>query len=107
MCLCLVYIHVCNNCVFCVVIMYLDHLQLCLVCINGRRYAVVVNVMVSNECDKPTLCLVRAIGAHGGEVMYFVSFYFMDDMYCDYICMCVVNNQFELLEFVFYSVYAI
>ena len=24
---------------------------------------------------------------------------------CDDICMCVVNKQFELLEFVFYSVY--
>ena len=24
---------------------------------------------------------------------------------CDYICMCVVNKQFELLEFVFDSVY--
>ena len=26
-------------------------------------------------------------------------------MNCDDICMCVVNMQFELLEFVFYSVY--
>ena len=26
-------------------------------------------------------------------------------MYCDDICMCVVNKQFELLEFVFDSVY--
>ena len=25
---------------------------------------------------------------------------------CDDICMCVVNKKFELLEFVFYSVYA-
>ena len=24
---------------------------------------------------------------------------------CDDVCMCVVNKQFELLEFVFYSVY--
>ena len=24
---------------------------------------------------------------------------------CDYICMCVVNNQFELLEFVYDYVY--
>ena len=24
---------------------------------------------------------------------------------CDDICMCVVNKQFELLEFVFYSIY--
>ena len=26
---------------------------------------------------------------------------------CDDICMCVVNNQFELLEFVFDSVYVL
>ena len=28
-------------------IMYLDHLKFCLVCINGRRMSVVVNVMLS------------------------------------------------------------
>ena len=25
---------------------------------------------------------------------------------CDDICMCVLNNQFELLQLIFYSVYA-
>ena len=33
--------------------------------------------------------------------MYAVSF----GANCDDICMCVVNKPFELLEFVFYSVY--
>ena len=31
------YINVCNSDVFSVVNMYLDHLKLCVVCINGRR----------------------------------------------------------------------
>ena len=50
---------------------------------------------------------MRAIGANGGEVMYFGSFCFRDELgslNCDDICMCVVNKQFELLEFVYNSV---
>ena len=40
---------------------------------------------------------------YGSEVMYFgCELGFMN---CDYICMCVVNKQFKLLEFVFDSVY--
>ena len=31
--------------------------------------SVVVNVMVSIECDEPTSCLVQPIGTHGGEVI--------------------------------------
>ena len=48
------------------------------------------------------------IGTHGGEVMYFKSFCFRGELgllNCDNICMCIVNKQFELLEFVFNSVY--
>ena len=35
--------------VICLVLsnMYLDHLKLCIVCINSRRYVFVVNVMLS------------------------------------------------------------
>ena len=47
---------------------------------------------------------MRPIGAHVGKVMYFGSFYFRGELgflNCDDICMCVVNKQFELLEFVF------
>ena len=46
-------------------------------------------------------------GAQGSEVMYFWCFQFrgvLGFMNCDDICMCVVNKQFELLEFVFDSV---
>ena len=40
--------------------------------------------------------------------MYFWSVCFRYELgfvNCDYICMCVVNNQFELLKFVFDYVY--
>ena len=46
---------------------------------------------------------MQPIGAHGGEVMYFWSVCFKGElgfMNCDYIYMCVVNKQFELIEFV-------
>ena len=43
-----------------------------------------------------------------GEVMHFGCFSFMGEigfLVGDDICMCVVNKHFELLEFVFNSVY--
>ena len=46
--------------------------------------------------------------AHCCEVMYFGCFDFRGELgflNCDDICMCVVNEQFELIEFVFDSVY--
>ena len=49
---------------------------------------------------------MRPISAHGGEVMYIGSFCFRGELgflICDDIC--VVNKQFELLDFVFNSVY--
>ena len=51
---------------------------------------------------------MQPIGAHCCEVMYFGCFDFMGELgflNCDYICMCVVKKQFELLELVFESVY--
>ena len=51
---------------------------------------------------------MRPIGAHSGEIMYFGSFCFrgkLGFLNYDDIYMCVVNKQFELLEFVFNSVY--
>ena len=45
---------------------------------------------------------MQTIGTHGGEVMYFGCVCFRGElgfMNCDDICMCVVNKQFELLEF--------
>ena len=64
--------------------------------------------VVPNECYEPTSCLVQHIGTHGGEVMYFGCVCFRGELgflNCDDICMCIVNKQFELLEFVFDSVY--
>ena len=45
---------------------------------------------------------------HGYEIMYFVCVCFRGELgflNCIDICMCVVNKQFELLEFVSDSVY--
>ena len=90
---------------FTILNVYLDHLKLCVVCINGRRYVCCGECyVVSNE---PTSCFVQPVNAHCCEVMYFWCFGFRDELgflNCDDICMCVVNKQFELLEFVFDSV---
>ena len=103
------YINVCNCDMFSVVNVYLDHLKFCVVCIDGRRYVCCSECnVVPNECNEPTSCLVQPIGKHGGEVRYFGCVCFRGELgflNCDAICMCVVNKQFGLLEFVFYSVY--
>ena len=44
---------------------------------------------------------LQYIGTHDSEVMYFGCFCFRGELgflYCDYICMCVVIKQFELLK---------
>ena len=91
-----------------VVNVYFDHLKFCVVCVYGRRYVCCGECyVVSNECDEPTSCLVQPIVAHCCEVMYFGCFDFRGELgflNCD-VCMCVVNKQFELLEFVSESVY--
>ena len=51
---------------------------------------------------------MQPISTHGGEVVYFGCVGFRGELgylNCDDICMCVMNKQFELLEFVFDSVY--
>ena len=59
------YIHVCYCDVFSVVNVHLDHLKLCVVCINSRRYVCCSECdVVSNECNEPTSCLVQPIGTH-------------------------------------------
>ena len=53
------YIYVCSCDVFSVVNMYLDHVQLCVVCINGRMHVCCSECNgVSDECVEPTSCLV-------------------------------------------------
>ena len=103
------YIDVCYCDMFSVVNVYHDHLKFCVVCINSRRYVCCSECdVVSNECNEPTSCLVQPIGAHCCEVMYFGCFGLrgeLDFLNCDNVCMCVVNKQFELLEFVSESVY--
>ena len=51
---------------------------------------------------------MQPVGAQKGEVIYFVSYCFrgyLGFQNCDAIGMCVVNKQFELLEFVLNSIY--
>ena len=81
-----------------------------MVCIDGQKYVCCSECnVVSNEYNDPTSCPVQPIGTHGGEVMYFGCVCFRGELgflNCDYIGMCVVNKQFELLDYVFDSVYA-
>ena len=57
---------------FSVVNVYLDHLKVCVVCNNGRRYVCCSECnVVSNECIEPTSCIVQPIGTHVGEVKNF------------------------------------
>ena len=78
-------------------------------CINSLRYVCCSEYnVVSNECNEPTSYLVQPFGAHCCEVMYFGCFGFRGELgflNCDDVCMCVVNKQFQLLEFVSESVY--
>ena len=90
------YIDVCNCDMFSVVNVYLDHLKFCV--------SVVVNVMLSlmSVMSPPhalsnilmrtvvKLCTLGVLDL-GGELGF---------LNCDDICMCVLNKQFELLEFV-------
>ena len=103
------YIDVCYCDMFSVVNVYLDHLKFWVVCIDGPRCVCCSECnVISNECDEPTSCLVQPIGTYGGEVMYFGCVCFRGEigfLNCDDICMCAVNKQFELLEFVSESVY--
>ena len=91
-----------------VVNVYHDHLKFCVVCIDGRRYVCCSEChVVSHECKEHASCLVQAIGTHGDEVMYFACVCFRGELgfLNGDICRCVVNKQFELLEFVFYSIF--
>ena len=103
------YIDVCYCYMFSVVNVYLDHLKFCVVCINSRRYVYCSECdVVSNECNEPTSCLVQPIVTHCCDVMYLGCFGFRSELgflNCDDVCMCVVNKQFELIEFVLDSVY--
>ena len=93
---------------FSVVNVYLNNLKFCVACVNGRRYVCCSECnVVSNAWNEPTSCLVQTIGTHSGEVMYFGCISFRGELgflNCD-ICMWVVYKQFEILEFVFDSVY--
>ena len=87
---------------FSVVNVYLDHLKLCVVYINGRRYVCCSECnVVSNECDEPTPALCNLFVRKVVMLCTLGVFGFLN---CDDICMCVVNKPFELHEIVFDSV---
>ena len=77
--------------------------------INGQRHVFCGECyVVSDECDEPISCLVQPIVAHCCAVLYFGHCDFRGELGFlngDDICMCVMNKQIELLEFVFESVY--
>ena len=63
---------------------------------------------VGRPNNKSTSYIVKPIGVHCSEVMHFGSFGFRGELgflNCDDISMCGVNKQFELIKFVFDSVY--
>ena len=103
------YIDVCYCDMFSVVNVYLDHPKFCAVCINSRRHVCCSECdVVSNECNEINSRPAQPIGAHRREVMYLWCFGFRGEpgfLNCDDVCMCVMNKQFELLEFVSESVY--
>ena len=101
------YIDVCYCDMFSVVNVYLYHLKFCVVCINGRRYVSCGECyVVSNECDEPVPALCNpSLRTVVKLCTYFDFRGELGFLNCYDLCMCVVNKQFELLEFVFESVY--
>ena len=81
--------------------------MLCVLIVEGM--SVVVNVMLSLMSvlsPPPALCNLSV--RTDAEVVYFWCFDFRGELgflNCDDVYMCVVNKQFELLEFVSESVY--
>ena len=80
--------------------------SLYVVCCSVNVSVCFVCCVIDSVCE--LFGLVQPIGAHCCEVMYFWCFGFRGELgflKCDDVCMCVVNKQFELLEFVSESVY--
>ena len=70
--------------------------------VEGMSVVVIVMLSLMSVMSPPP------IGLHCSEVMYFGCSGFRSELgfqNCDDVCMCVVNKQFELLGFVFDSVY--
>ena len=70
------------------------NVSVCLACLQTIRN--MFGCVCCNECNvvsnEPTSCLVRPIGTHRGEIMYFVCVCFWGELgflNCDDICTCV------------------
>ena len=99
------YINVCNCDMFSVDDVYLDHLSsvLCVLMVEGMSVVVIVMLsLMSVMSPPPAVCHLSA------RTVVKLCVCFRDELgflNCYDICRCVVNKQFELLEFVFDSVY--
>ena len=96
----------CNCDMFSVVNVNLDHWKFCLCVLIVEGMSVVINVMLpimSVMNPPPGLCNLSVRTVVKICILGFRSE--LDFLNCDDICVCVVNKQFELLEFVFDSVY--
>ena len=83
------------------------HLKFSVVCIYVKGMSVVVNVMLSLMSVMSPPHALCNLSVHT-VVKLCMCFCFRGELgflSCDDICMCVVNKQFELIEFVFDSVY--
>ena len=77
--------------------------MVCVLMVEGMSVVVIAILSLMSVMSPPP-----AIDAHGGYVIYFGCFRFMGELGildCDDIYMCLVDKYFELLEFVFNSVY--
>ena len=113
-----VYMDICCCDMFSVVNVYLGHLKFCVVCINDRRYVCCGECYVVSDLKWCSTigwwvwwahilpCATYRCVLLSSYILWVFDFRgelcFLN---CDDICICVVNKQFELLEFVFESVY--
>ena len=109
-CVCAVskkYINVFNCDMFSIVNVHLDHLRFCVLMVDGM--SVVVNVMLSlTSVMSPPPVLCNLLTCTVVKLCIFGAFVLGGErgfLNCDDMCMCIVNTQFQLLEFVFDSVY--
>ena len=102
------YINACISDVCSVTNVYHNHLKFCILMVEGM--SVIVNVMLSlTSLKSPPLDLCNIL-VHTVVRLCTFGVCFRGELgfrNCDDICMCVVNKQFELLEFVSDSVYVV
>ena len=105
---CIDEVYKCLQLKFSVVNVYLDHLKLCVVCINGQTYVCCSECyVVSNDCyETNPHPVLYDISVRTVVKLYTLGVFVLRvSLVCNDICMGVVTKQFELFNFVFNSVY--